>query len=366
MHLDIKRRFTSVLIKLKMIYKYLCGTSYTSASNPFGSDDNLGLPERNSTVGSITKAVAKKPKSTSKINNNSFGINQELTVFVPQNDNIKINKINLRNNMPVLRKLKIVYYIKPVLGADETKTSGYINIERDDTFNVIYLKNMVTDEFKNEICYVSSSEKIDSYTGSVREFFGENNLSNPEGLNLDKFSNSNSLGQNSILALEFNVEIEPYGLKEISIMLGSTDSKEVAKDLSYKYYKISNCNNELENVKNFWKETLGVLQVNTPAQSTNILLNGWLQYQAIAARLWARTGFYQSGGAFGFRDQLQDSLSLLYTNPDEVKKQILEHAKHQFIEGDVEHWWHKESQKGIRTRFSDDLLWLRLYHVRIY
>ena len=115
---------------------------------------------------------------------------------------------------------------------------------------------------------------------------------------------------------------------------------------------------ELEIIKAYWKELLGRLQVYTPLESTNIILNGWLQYQTISSRLLGKSGYYQSGGAFGFRDQLQDTLGLKYIEPNMLKRQILKHAKHQFIEGDVEHWWHEETQRGIRTRFSDDLLWL--------
>lgn len=128
--------------------------------------------------------------------------------------------------------------------------------------------------------------------------------------------------------------------------------------MSYKYSKIPNCKQELNDVKSYWKELLGRIQVYTPLESVNIILNGWLAYQTIESRLLGRTGFYQSGGAYGFRDQLQDTFGLKYLDPDLLKNQIIKHSKHQFLEGDVEHWWHEETKKGIRTKFSDDLLWL--------
>ena len=130
------------------------------------------------------------------------------------------------------------------------------------------------------------------------------------------------------------------------------------KDVAYKYSKLNNCRQELVKVKNYWKDILGKVQVYTPLESTNILLNGWAMYQTIVSRLLGRSGYYQSGGAFGFRDQLQDTLGLKYLDYNFMKNQIIKHSKHQFKEGDVEHWWHDETKRGIRTRFSDDLLWL--------
>ena len=140
--------------------------------------------------------------------------------------------------------------------------------------------------------------------------------------------------------------------------MGQEDNLIDAKNISYKYSSISNCKEEYGIVKNYWYEILNRVQIKTPLESMNIMLNGWTVYQTISARLWGKTGFYQSGGAVGFRDQLQDTLGLKYIDPELMRKQILLHASHQFTEGDVEHWWHKETKKGIRTRFSDDLLWL--------
>lgn len=128
--------------------------------------------------------------------------------------------------------------------------------------------------------------------------------------------------------------------------------------MAYKYSKIQNCRQELEKVKNHWRNLLEKVQVYTPLESINIMLNGWCVYQMIQSRLQGKTGFYQSGGALGFRDQLQDTIGLKYLDSQALKNQIIKHSKHQFIEGDVEHWWHEETGRGIRTKFSDDLLWL--------
>ena len=146
--------------------------------------------------------------------------------------------------------------------------------------------------------------------------------------------------------------------KEIIISLGAEENKVDIKNLAYKYSKISKCREELENVKRKWKDLLERMQVYTPIESLNIMLNGWSIYQTYSSRLLGRTGYYQSGGAYGFRDQLQDCLAFKYIEPEIMKKQLLKHCRHQFIEGDVEHWWHEETGRGIRTRFSDDLVWL--------
>ena len=152
--------------------------------------------------------------------------------------------------------------------------------------------------------------------------------------------------------------MESFEEKEIVLQLGEEENILSAKDLSYKYSNLSNCKKELNNVKNYWYELLNRVEVNTPLESINLMINSWAKYQTIVSRLWARSGYYQSGGAIGFRDQLQDTIGLKYTDIEFMKKQILTACRHQFIEGDVEHWWHEETNRGIRTRFSDDLLWL--------
>ena len=287
----------------------------------------------------------------------SLGIKQETEVFVPKDDSAKIQIIRLKNETPRRRKLKLVYYIKPVIGEDETKTNGFIDFKFDRNSNTVLAKNMINSDFKN-IVFVSSSEKIKSYTGIKKEFLGKGGLSNPSGLKLDNFSNKFSGKTSSIIAIELEVELESLENREISIVTGASESVIGCKDLAYKYDNVNNCVQENEIVRKFWRDLLGIIQVNTPVESMNILLNGWAMYQTLASRMWGRTGFYQSGGAFGFRDQLQDSLSCKYLNPEITKNQIIRHSMHQFIEGDVEHWWHEETGRGIRTRFSDDLLWL--------
>ncbi len=291
-----------------------------------------------------------------KFKSSQNNISQELDIFVPRKDNVKINILKLKNLEPNKRQLKLVYYIKPVLGEDEIKTNGFIETIKDN--NLIIARNLYKDNFKEVIAFISSSENIKSYTGSKNFFIGKGNLSNPDALDKVELDNSSGLGENSCIAIEIEIELESFEEKEIVLQFGEEDSLLAAKDLSYKYSKVSNCMKELNDVKTFWYELLNRVEVNTPLESLNIMINSFAKYQTIVSRLWARSGYYQSGGAIGFRDQLQDCIGLKYIDIEFMKKQILIACKHQFIEGDVEHWWHEDTNRGIRTRFSDDLLWL--------
>ena len=288
----------------------------------------------------------------------SFGIEQELEVFVPTKDSCKISILNLKNTTPNRKKVKLYYYIKPVLGEDEIKTDGFLKTSLDLNSNIVYCRNLYKREEQDYYIYISSSEEINSFTGDKNSFLGNGGLKNPEAINKMKLNNNNGLGKKSCIAFMIEVELESFSNKEISFILGAEEKLIDCKNIAYKYSKVNNCKQELINTKNKWKDILGRLQVYTQVESINILLNGWIPYQTIVSRLIGRSGYYQSGGAFGFRDQLQDTLGLKYLDINLMKKQIIKHSKHQFKEGDVEHWWHEETGRGIRTRFSDDLLWL--------
>ena len=315
-------------------------------------------------------SIGENPKPDNKNYNIAFGmgytkyihksdeIEQEYKIFVPKEDSIKVGILKLKNMSINRKKLKILYYAKPVLGEDDIKTNGYIYLNYDKNNNIICAENLYNTDFKNDIIYVSNSEKITSFTGSKNFFFGNGDLSNPDALKKPNLNNENSIGEKPCIAYEIEIELESLSEKEIIFTLGAEESVLESKNIAYKYNKIQNCRQELEKIENYWKELVGRLQVETPLESMNIMLNGWTLYQTIESRLIGKTGYYQSGGAYGFRDQLQDTLCLKYFEPDIIKNQILMHSKHQFTDGDVEHWWHEDTKRGIRTRFSDDLLWL--------
>ena len=289
-----------------------------------------------------------------------FSHNQDILceeqIFVPKEESVKIRLVKLKNTRPDKRKLKLVYYIKPVLGENEEKANGYIHLQKENK-HILRMNNLSNTEFKEEVI-VGSSLEIKSFTGNRNFFIGTGTIKNPEGLQKVMLDGENSLRKDSIIAFQMELELEAFEAKELSIFLAAEETKAEAIAKAELYQKIEYCKNELNEVKKMWFEKMNRLQVKTPVESMNILLNGWLVYQTITSRLWAKSAYYQSGGAFGFRDQLQDTLGLKYIAPEFMKNQILKASRHQFIEGDVEHWWHEETGRGIRTRFSDDLLWL--------
>jgi cellobiose phosphorylase len=213
-------------------------------------------------------------------------------------------------------------------------------------------------DLEKSSCYVSTSLNIKSYTGDKKSFFGRGNLKNPDAINALNLNNEAGNNTSSCIAIEMEVELKAFEDKEIVLLIGAEEDKIKMQEVAYKYTILENAKKELDNTKQYWSKLVRTVQVKTPVESMNILLNGWLVYQTITSRLWAKSGFYQSGGAYGFRDQLQDTMGIKYINPNYMKEQIIKHSSHQFIEGDVEHWWHEETKRGIRTKFSDDLLWL--------
>ena len=278
------------------------------------------------------------------------GITQEVEIFVPKDENVKINIIKLTNNTGENKKVKLLYYIKPVLDEDEIKSNSYIDVSKNG--NVVFAKNLYKNGFLENIAFVSSSEEITAFTGKKRLVVDEGKIY------FDNLDNKTGLGEEACIAIELEIELKTFETKDIALMFGATNNVLDIKDLYYKYSKIEKCYEALNKCKDYWYQFLTTIQVNTPLESMNLLLNGWTAYQTVVSRLWSRTGFYQSGGAIGFRDQLQDTLGIKYIDKNIMKNQILLHARHQFIEGDVLHWWHEETNRGIRTRFSDDLLWL--------
>ena len=281
----------------------------------------------------------------SKYEQNKLDIKQKLEVFISMNDNVKFNILKLKNNTNHNKKINLIYKVDTVLDEDEIKSEGNIVLKYNKEKDYIYSKNLNASDIKS-LSYIYSNEKIRSYTGNSKSL----NVFNNEELN-----NEDSLGNNSCMAIKVSIELKAFEEKEISFVLGAVEKEE---DITIKYKDIEKCKEEYQNTKNYWTNLLEKIKVKIPVESMNIILNGWVMYQTISSRLYARSGFNQSGGAFGFRDQLQDAIGAKFLKPEILKKQILKHASHQFIEGDAQHWWHDETQRGIRTRFSDDRLWL--------
>ncbi len=269
---------------------------------------------------------------------------QENKIFIPIDGESKINHITIKNKLPNKRRIMLYYVIN--LCMSETKEKGLGKIRTTKENNFIILENICKTEFPDKI-KITSDTPIKSYTNNKNEFF--DNEMNPIGINKKELENAGNISQGNELILQIPVDLEEYEKKKINIIFG--------KDAE-KYLENNIIEEEIENVDRYWNEKTGNIKVRTPSEKINIYMNKWLVYQTITSRINAKTGFYQSGGALGFRDQLQDSIGMKWVDEAILEKQIIEAAKHQFIEGDVMHWWHKENKTGIRTKISDDLLWL--------
>jgi cellobiose phosphorylase len=295
----------------------------------------------------------------------SHGIKQELIEFVPRQEPVKICMIKLKNMSQNPRSLSATYYIRPVLGVSDQLTAQYIATRVHDDTGILLIENSYNSDFPGRIAFMDVSEKERSFTGDRTEFFGHNgDMSNPEALKRERLSNRTGAGYDPCASMQARVDLDAGEEKKIVFLLGQSKDVDEIISICKKYRSIHEAEKELQSVKAFWEDTLGAVKVKTPDLSMDLILNGWLLYQTISCRIWARSAFYQSGGAYGFRDQLQDVMAVVYVLPELTHSQILRHAAHQFVEGDVQHWWHpaaeKESgaDKGIRTKFSDDLVWL--------
>ncbi|QGU96105.1 cyclic beta 1-2 glucan synthetase [Clostridium bovifaecis] len=296
----------------------------------------------------------------SNFKHEAYGIVGEVTMFVPRNDSIKICRVKLKNNSSIERKLSLTYYAQLVLGVVPQHTSIHISTYFNNEKKYIYAQNPYSDDFGKLHAYLKIvGGEEESFTGNRTEFIGRGrSVENPKALEKVGLSNNSGAGMDPCLAENSKFTIKPDEEKMLLIMLGEDESLEKVEETIAKYGNVQRAEEELENVRSYWKKTLHSIKVKTPDKAMDIMLNGWLLYQTIACRIWARSAFYQSGGAFGFRDQLQDVMAAGYVDTNMMREHILYSATRQFTEGDVQHWWHPIVDSGIRTRFSDDLLWL--------
>jgi len=299
----------------------------------------------------------------SKFNQQGYGLEQCLTLFTPIEGRVKVNLIELKNRNGKKRKLTLFYYIRPVLGVTDEETENLLETDMKD--DIFVIKNSTNTEFKDSTIFMGASEEIKSYTGDRIEFMGHiPDYEIPEGIKKERLSNTVGLGYNPCAVIEIEVDIPAGGKKDIVFLLGEDKDLEKGHILINRYKDIRVSKNALEETKEFWDNTLNRIQVRTSDNTMNYMMNSWLMYQTIACRMWGRAGFYQVGGAFGARDQIQDVTNALYHAPEEAKKQIIRNCKHQYVQGDIQHWWHpthgSEVHKGVRSRYSDDRLWLPL------
>ncbi len=289
----------------------------------------------------------------------SHGIAQELLLFVPLDAPVKISLLRLHNRTNRRRKLSVTNYNELVLGFHRSQTVPFVITETDETQSTIFARNPYNNEFASRVAFIAASQNVSSLTCDRKEFLGRNgNLANPAALRRERLSGRSGAGFDPCATLQTFIELEPNETREIVFLIGEAESHDEARNIVSKFREISTVKNSFDDILKYWDDLLGTIEVRTPDAALNTIVNRWLLYQSLVCRVWARSAFYQSGGAFGFRDQLQDVMSLVYAKPEIAREQILIAAAHQFKEGDVQHWWHPPTGRGVRTRFSDDLLWL--------
>ncbi len=290
---------------------------------------------------------------------NSEGLEQTLLAFVPPDDPVKLVRLRLRNLWNRPRRITATYYAEWVLGAFRSSTAPFIVSEYDPARRALLARNPWAPEFADRVAFLTSSAEPHGVTADRTEFLGQHGTTRtPAALRRWGLSGRVEPGDDPCAALQVHIELKPGESRDIHFVLGQGKDRAQALDLVQRWQDPAAIEPALQTTRTFWDGLLDRIQVSTPDAATNLMLNRWLLYQTLTSRVFARSGFYQSGGAIGFRDQLQDVMSLTYVAPERLRAHILECAAHQFEEGDVLHWWHPPSGRGVRTRCSDDLLWL--------
>ncbi|OGR65192.1 MAG: cyclic beta 1-2 glucan synthetase [Elusimicrobia bacterium GWB2_63_16] len=289
------------------------------------------------------------------------GLVSELTVFVALEQPVKFASLKLRNASGRRRSLSATSYSELVLGPQRDKSHMHVLTEVDPKSGALTAYNHYNKEFPGRVVFLDVSETARFVTGDRREFIGRNgSLAAPAAMRDEALSGRVGAGLDPCAAMQVKFDLEDGDEKEIVFSFGAAGGADEARAVLQRFSGVEAVRAELEAVWEHWKRALGVVYVETPDDSVNFLVNGWLQYQVLGCRLLGRSGFYQSGGAYGFRDQLQDGLALTHSHPGLVRAQLLAFAARQFPEGDAQHWWHPPSGRGVRSHCSDDYLWLPL------
>lgn len=290
----------------------------------------------------------------------SHGIWHELLMFSPVDEPVKIARLKLRNESGRTRRLTLTYYAEWVLGTDRETASLCVIPSYDEERGALLARNPYTTEFADQVAFLATTGTVHGYTAERREFLGVGgNLEHPAALARIGLSADVAPGGDPCGALQVHVDLHAGENREVVFLLGAAADRDSALSLVERYRsEPAALDRAWDALRDHWDRLLGTVTVHSPDESLNLLCNRWLLYQTVSCRLYGRTALYQSSGAFGFRDQLQDAMALLHASPDFCRRQMLTAAAHQFPEGDVLHWWHPPGARGVRTRISDDLLWL--------
>ncbi|HEU4630351.1 MAG TPA: hypothetical protein VFS08_11445 [Gemmatimonadaceae bacterium] len=291
-----------------------------------------------------------------------MGLAHEVVQFVPRHDPVKLTRLRLTNTGGRPRRLTLWSYAQLVLGVFPHESGRTVVTERDDATGALLAMNPERGEFASRVAFAAVAPPSAELTATADRtaFLGaQGSVADPAALRHDApLDGATGADLDPCVAFRLPLELAPGETVERVVLLGEAEGSDRARELVTAYQDLGVVNEALTEVRDFWRELVGGVQVETPSPALDLMVNGWLTYQNLSCRVWGRSAFYQSGGAFGFRDQLQDASALVYLLPALTRDQIVLHASHQFVEGDVLHWWHPPLGKGMRTRFSDDLLWL--------
>ncbi|WP_461209890.1 GH36-type glycosyl hydrolase domain-containing protein [Desulfocurvus sp. DL9XJH121] len=287
------------------------------------------------------------------------GISSQLTAYVAMDAPVKLVVITLRNHSGRPRRLSLAGYWELVLGEWRHTNLMHIVIETDTQSGALFARNAFSREFSDWITFAQVSELERSATGNRTEFIGRNgSLASPAAMRRKRLSGRTGASPDPCAAMLTQIDLVDGEEREIVFVFGSARNTDEARHYSQRFGGPVGARQALESVWEYWNHTLGAVQVSTPDLALDMLANGWLVYQTLSCRLWGRSGTYQSGGAYGFRDQLQDTMALIHATPWLAREQLLRCAGRQFLQGDVQHWWHPPNGQGVRTHISDDYLWL--------
>jgi cyclic beta-1,2-glucan synthetase len=301
----------------------------------------------------------------SRFEHHQAGITTELWVYVDLHETVKYSVLKIRNDSNRQRRLSATGYVEWVLGDLRSKYGMHVVTEIDASSGALFARNTYHSEFASRVAFFDVDDPSRTLSGDRMEFIGRNgSLASPDAMNRARLSGRLGAGMDPCGAIQVPFELGVGQEREIIFRLGAGVDLEQARDLAQRLRRMGNARAALQKVREYWRHALNGVQVHTPEDTTNLLANGWLLYQTLACRIWARSGYYQSGGAYGFRDQLQDSMALLHSQPQLVREHLLRCAQRQYPEGDVQHWWHPPQGRGVRTRCSDDYLWLPMVTCR--
>lgn len=294
----------------------------------------------------------------SNFEHDSHGLKQFTHLFAATDASIKIVRLRLENTSERARRVTVTYYAEWVLGTSKDTTQQYVIPEFDSTAQTLLFRNPYSIEFGGQYAFITANKDFHGLTTDRTEFLGRlGSYQRPAGVERIGLAGTVQAGVDPCAAVQLHVDLQPGAAEEVCFIIGSGTNRETALKLAQQYRDGEQIESAWKAVQAFWEATLMSISVETPDKAMN-MLTPWLLYQTLSCRIWGRSALYQSSGAFGFRDQLQDVMALLHSHPEIAREHILRAAQYQFEAGDVLHWWHPPSGRGVRTRFSDDLIWL--------